>query len=212
MDEKIQKDVEITDDGGISLGSGVDIVQPGGDIDDIEIESYNDDVTAGGGAMTPEDHIKRLRLKLRETVEEKQGYLDGWQRLKADFVNYKKREDEGKEEFIKFARESLISDLLPVLESFHMAFANQEAWEKVDPSWRKGVEHIHAQLIQILEGHGLSEIDPVNKDFDPKEHESVGNVSTEDTAKHHKIAEVVQLGYRLNGKMVKPPKVKVYSE
>ena len=93
-----------------------------------------------------------------------------------------------------------------------MAFANKEAWEKVDPSWRTGVEYIHTQLLQILGGHGLTEIDPQNEEFDPTVHTSVGHIETDDTNKYHKIAEVLQLGYRLNGKLISSPKVKIYSE
>ncbi len=195
----------------INLGGGVDIVQPTEDIDDIEIESYNDDILTGDD-LTSQDQIKKIREKLRECIKEKQGYLDGWQRSKADFVNYRKREEESKREFLKFAREELITDLLPALESFHMAFANKDAWEKVDSSWRTGVEYIHTQLLQILGSHGLTEIDPLNEKFDPTIHTSVGNIETDDASKYHKIAEVLQLGYRLNGKLINSPKVKIWSE
>ena len=74
------------DGGDVSLGGGVDIVTNNPDIDDIEFETYNDDVL-GGGERTPQDQIKILRERLRETVKEKQEYLNGWQRLKADFAN-----------------------------------------------------------------------------------------------------------------------------
>ena len=193
----------------INLGGGVDIFQAE-TIDDVEIESYNDDILTEDD-LTPQDHIKKIREKLHECVKEKQQYLDGWQRSKADFINYRKREEESKGEFLKFAREGLITDMLPALESFHMAFANKEAWEKVDPSWRTGVEYIHTQLLQILGSHGLTEIDPLGEEFDPTVHTSVGNIETDDTNKYHKIGEVLQLGYRLNGKLIRSPKVKIFS-
>lgn len=180
-------------------------------IDDVKIESYNDDAFSGEGA-SPEDHMKSLREKLRECTKEKAANLDGWQRSKADFINFRKREEEGKAEFLKFAEEGVIADLLPVLESFHMAFANREAWAKVDQSWRIGVEHIHAQLLQVLREHGLNEIDPAGKDFDQNEHMSIGSVETENKNLYHKVAEVLQLGYRLNGKLIRSPKVKIYAE
>jgi molecular chaperone GrpE len=104
-----------------------------------------------------------------------------------------------------------VSDLLPVLESFHMAFANKEAWDKVDPAWRKGVEYIHTQLVQVLREHGLTEVDPMGKDFDPNEHMSVGLVPTDDAKLFHKVAEVLQSGYRLNGKLIRSPQVKIYA-
>lgn len=178
-------------------------------VDDIEFESYNDD-SPSGITSSPEDKIKKLREKLKQTEKEKQEYLDGWQRSKADFVNFKKREDDSKGEFMKFAREGMISDLLPVLESFDMAFANQEAWQKVEPSWRVGVEYIYNQLSTILKENGLTEVSPLGAQFDPKEHTAIGSVETDDEVMVHKVAVVVQKGYMLNGKMVRSPKVKVY--
>lgn len=211
MDDKqqAQSDDRTTQD--FSLGGGVDIVGSEDVTDDVQIESYNDDVD-GGGEMTPSDHIKLLREKLREANTAKQEYLAGWQRLKADYVNYKKREEEGKAEFLKFAREGIITDLLPVLESFHMAFSNKEAWSKVDPSWRTGVEYIHSQLLQVLAGHGLTQIDPIGAAFDPNEHTAIGTVPTEDPALDHRVAEVAQLGYRLSGKLIRSPRVKIFSK
>ena len=211
MDEQTQKNDD-TNSKDYALGGGVDIVHDNDDVDDIQIESYNDDAAGEGWEMTPQDHIKLLKQKLREVTQEKQEYLDGWQRLKADFVNFKKREEEGKDEFIKFARENLIADLLPVLESFQMAFANKEAWGNVDPAWRVGVEYIHTQLSQVLEGHGLTVEDPIGKDFNPREHESIAIIHTTDQALHHKIAEVVQRGYRLSGKLIRSAKVKIYGD
>ena len=208
MDD-IQKNDQDLGTNNVSLGGGVDIMSSSDDIDDVQIESYNDDVI-DGGEMTPQDHIKRLREKLRETIAEKQEYLDGWQRLKADYINYKKREEENKAEFLKFSREGVIGDMLPILESFHMAFANKEAWEKVDPSWRVGVEYIHTQLLQVLAGHGLTEVDPIGEMFNPNEETSIGTISTSDPLLDHKVAEVAQLGYKLNGKLIRSPRVKIY--
>lgn len=176
--------------------------------DDVTIESYNDDLD--NGEQTPADTIKRLRARVKELTKEKQEYLDGWQRIKADFTNYKKREEEEKSEFLKFAKEGMIIDLLPVLQSFQMAFANKEAWEKVDENWRKGVEYIHQQLMAVLQEQGLTVEEPLGKMFDPTAHTSVGTMPTTDSAKDHLIAEVVQIGYRLNGKIIKPPTVRVY--
>ncbi len=180
------------------------------ELDDVVIESYNDD-DLNGGDMTDKDRIKDLRQKLKVAVKEKQEYLDGWQRLKADFANYKKREEEGKVDFMKFAREGLVADLLPVLESFQMAFANKDAWEKIDKSWRMGVEYINTQLVQVLSSHGLTEMRPLGEEFDPKVHTSIAHVHTDDASKEHKIAEVVQPGYELSGRVIRSPKVKIFT-
>lgn len=194
------------------LGAGISLIQPEqNDDDDVEIEMYNDDGVVTRPA-TPEERIRKIKEKLDVCRAEKQEYLDGWQRLKADFVNYKKRAEDEKSEFIRYSREGIITDLLPVLESFQMAFANKESWEKVDPSWRRGVEHIHTQLIQTLQSYGLTELNPLGKKFDPNEETAVGSVPTADASKYHSIAEVVQVGYKLGGRIIKSPKVKVYGD
>ena len=102
--------------------------------------------------------------------------------------------------------------LITILESFHMAFANKEAWEKVDSSWRVGVEYIHTQLLQVLAGHGLTEVDPIGEMFNPNEETSIGTIPTSDISLDHKIAEVAQLGYKLNGKLIRSPRVKIYAK
>jgi molecular chaperone GrpE len=209
MDEQ-QIDQDLSGENHVSLGAGVDILQAK-DADDVEFETFNDD-SVSSDEMTPQEQLKRLRQKLAESNAAKQEYMDGWQRLKADFVNYKRREDENKQEFLKYSREEIITDLLPVLESFRMAFANKAAWEKVDPSWRSGVEHIHTQLLQVLVGHGLTEVNPIGERFDPNAHTAVETVPTANPAEAHCIAEVLQVGYRLNGKLIRSPRVKVFGE
>ena len=212
MDDQIQQNDEQRDATEIPLGSGINIVRSE-EIpeDDVEFEMYNEDVP-NGLALTPQERIKILREKLRDCTNEKQEYLDGWQRLKADFVNFKKRTEEEKTDFLKFSREGIIADLLPVLESFQMAFANKDAWEKVDPSWRKGVEYIHTQFTQVLTGYGLTEVNPIGQQFDPTEETSIGIVLTDDPSKYHTVAEVLQIGYKLGDRLIKSPKVKIYTE
>jgi molecular chaperone GrpE len=176
--------------------------------DDVKFESTNEDGETIVG--DPETTIKRLKAKLKTCDAERLENLDGWQRAKADFANHKKREAEEKEWFVKFAQEALVTDLLPVLESFNQAFSNKAAWESVEPSWRKGVEYIHAQLTQVLVGHGLAVLRPIGETFDPKQHHAVGDRPTTETEKVGTIAEVTSAGYRFNGKLIKPPSVTVY--
>lgn len=75
--------------------------------------------------------VKKLREKLKTAVEEKQTYLDGWQRDKAEFMNARKRDEEAKQDFLKFAKLNVIEDILPVIDSFDMAMANKASWESV---------------------------------------------------------------------------------
>lgn len=172
---------------------------------DVTFEEVGED----GTDTDPHTQIKKLREKLKSCVEEKQTYLDGWQRAKADFVNARKRDEEDKREFIRFAKEGMLVDILPVLQSFEMAFGNREAWEKVDKNWRIGVEYIYSQLKQTLEAQGLKEISPLGLPFDPARDEAVEYVPVAKEADHHKVVEVVQKGYNLDTKALRAPKVKV---
>jgi len=155
------------------------------------------------------DAIKKLREKIKKIEAEKMEYLTGWQRVKAEMVNARKRDEEERREFTKYANENLIEELLPVLESFDMAMGNKEAWEKADKNWRIGVEYIYSQLRKALENNGLVEINPLNEKFDHAKHEAVSYEPVNDPKLDHVIIGVIQKGYSLNGKVLKVPKVKV---
>lgn len=172
--------------------------------DDIKIEKDEDLDDSVVSEESAQETIKKLREKLKKALAEKQEYLTGWQKDKADFVNARKRDAESQKEFIKYTNESLISELFPVLDSFNMAMGNKEVWEKADKNWRMGVEHIANQLKKVLEDHGLKEVDPIGQKFDPMRDEAI-----EDGKESDIVTTVVQKGYALNGKIVKAPKVKV---
>ncbi len=159
----------------------------------------------------PASKITALKKKIREIEKEKQAFLDGWQRQKADYVNLKKRSEEEQADLSRYVRETIISDLLPVLESFDMAFSNKEAWEKVDSNWRVGVEYIHKQFLETLGGYGLKDIVPQGSQFDPQIHTAVENVPTTDENLDHTICDVVQKGYQVGEKLIRSPKVRVYT-
>lgn len=172
--------------------------------DDVKIEAdenLDDSVVVEESAQ---ETIKSLREKLKKAVAEKQEYLTGWQKDKAEFLNARKRDEASQREYIKFANEGLLTELFPVLDSFNMAMGNKEVWEKVDKNWRVGVEYIANQLKKVLEDNGLKEIDPIGQKFDPMRDEAI-----EDGKESDIITTVVQKGYSLNGKIVKAPKVKV---
>ncbi|MCE9644208.1 nucleotide exchange factor GrpE [Candidatus Parcubacteria bacterium] len=179
---------------------------------DTEFEKEKDDVTfeEDSELTSPAEQMKKLREKLATCVAEKQEYLDGWQRIKAEFANSKKLEKEEKERFIKFAEENLLEELIPVLDSFDMATANSASWEALPPEWRKGMEYVRSQLLGILESHGLKALDPKGKPFDPREHAAVAEVPAENGEGDHTVAQVLQRGYTLNGKVLRPAQVKVY--
>jgi len=178
-------------------------------LDNTKNETYIDDVVIED-EISGADEIKKLRNKLNKCLEEKQEYLEGWQRTRADFVNSKKGDEKSRAEFKKYANEQLILDLLPALDSFDMAQANKEAWESVDKNWREGISYIHSQILSVLEQNGVTKIDPEGKEFDPKLHSSLEAVHTENKEEVGHIAEVMQSGYMLGDKVIRPAKVKVF--
>lgn len=177
--------------------------------DDVVIES---DDTLDDSVLAEEslqETVKKLREKLKLATKEKQEYLDGWQRTKADYMNSKKEEEARRKDVMKYASERLVDDLIPVLQSFDMAFANKEQWEKVDKNWRTGVEYIYSQFRNVLETNGLKEVNPLGLPFDPNRDEALEYVPVTEESNDHKIIEVTQKGYELNGKLIKAPRVKV---
>lgn len=165
---------------------------------DIELdkEGLDDSVIAEEQAQ---DTVKRLKEKLKEAETKAKEYLDGWQRSQADFVNLRRRDEEAKIEFIKFAKLFLIEELIPVLDSFNIALS--DGHEEIEP--------IYKQFWAILSGNGLEASNPLGESFDPKYHEAIGTTQTEKLEDDHKILEVVQKGYILSGKVIRPAKVKI---
>ncbi len=170
----------------------------------VEFE-YNED-----GEEDLKKTLKKLRGDLKQAKKEKEEYLTGWQKERADFANYKKDETERSVRYKDLAREQILESFLRVADSFAMAFANKEAWEKVDPNWRQGVEYIYAQMGGVFEEYGVTELGKVGEVFDPNIHEPVEMVTTEEKDMDHKIATVIQKGYKLGSRVLRPARVNVY--
>ncbi|MBU1046284.1 nucleotide exchange factor GrpE [Patescibacteria group bacterium] len=181
------------------------------EIDDVIIESEEESLNSFGDKTSD-----KLREKLNKAVEEKQEYLAGWQRAKADLINARKDFGEQKTDLLKYANTDLILQLIPVLDSFEMALKNVDESDENLPAgqaglkvWSQGVRHIYSQLMSILESNGVKQINPLNEEFNHELHTSVENVKVDEATKKNIIVEVVQKGYELNGKIIREAKVKV---
>lgn len=170
----------------------------------VEFE-FNDD-----GEEDLKKTLKKLRADLKQLKKEKEEYLTGWQKERAEFANYRKQEEDRKTMFSESMRERILTRFLTVLDSFNMAFANKEAWDKVDPNWRKGVEYIYGQMSTIFEEYGVKAIGQVGESFDPNAHQSIDLVPTDKKELDHQIAEVIQKGYKLGERVIRPARVNVY--
>ncbi len=151
----------------------------------------------------------KLKQELHDANIEKQKYLEGWQRAQADLINYKRTAEEERKGIADRAVGSLLEELLPVLDSFDMAFGNKEAWESAPKNWRDGVTYIHQQLLRILAERDVEVVDPLGETFNPHEHEAIAHVPVAEEEKDGKILAVVQKGYRIRKRLIRPARVQV---
>jgi len=136
--------------------------------------------------------------------KERDEYLDGWKRAKADLINYKKDEAKRFETMMKFSQETIIRDLIVVLDSFDLALATLEKEDKAE----KGIYLIKAQLEDVLKQNGLERvIISVGQLFDPSLQEAIATVDSNKPS--GTIIEEVERGYLLHGKLIRPARVKV---
>ncbi len=135
--------------------------------------------------------------------KEREEYLKGWQRAKADLINYKKEEIRRFEEIVKFSNSELLKELLSVLDSFDLSLAVLK-----EETSAKGMYLIRSQLESILKKRGVEAIKVSKGDkFDPAFHESLAE--TAEGGESGAIVEEVEKGYLLNGRVIRPARVKV---
>ncbi|OGI27770.1 MAG: nucleotide exchange factor GrpE [Candidatus Moranbacteria bacterium RIFOXYB1_FULL_43_19] len=135
---------------------------------------------------------------------EKESALDSWKRCQADFENYKKSQARAQEEFTKFAKMDIISQILPVLDNFEASLAHVPAHSR-ENKWVEGIVYIKKQLEDIFKNNNIEEIEVKAGDkFDPEVHEAVGG-----DGKKQKVAKIIQKGYRMNGRILRAVRVEV---
>lgn len=188
-----------------SSKGGDDEIPTEGDTSEVLEFEFNED-----GEEDLKKTLKKFRADLKVLKKEKEEYLTGWQKERAEFANYRKQEDERKAIFSEAMRERILTRFLSVIDSFNMAFANKEAWEKVEDNWRKGVEYIYAQMNGIFEEYGVKPVGEVGESFDPSIHQSIDVVETDRKELEHKVATVIQKGYKLGERVMRPARVNVY--
>lgn len=171
--------------------------------DEIKIEDE--------GEENFERKLKKVKEELKKCQEEKEEYLAGWQRAKADFINAKKDEEKNRAEFAKFTNQIIISDILLVLDSFDLALKDCETRDNVAQKSNqliKGIYLIKSQLDDILKKYGLAAIKAIGERFNPEFHEVIAEIDSEE---HEDgiVVEEFQKGYTLYGKVLRPAKVKI---
>ncbi|MCR5034104.1 MAG: nucleotide exchange factor GrpE [Clostridia bacterium] len=170
-----------------------------------ETEASEESGEAAEGAAEAESG-KECGEESKEEVREEGKEEDNdlrYLRLMADFQNYKKRVEKEKRDLYAYANENIMSDLLTVMDNFERALEHD-----ADENFKEGIELIFKQLQDALEKSGLAEIPALGEDFDPNVHNAVMAEETEDY-ESGKVSGVMQKGYTLNGKVIRPSMVKV---
>lgn len=155
---------------------------------------------------TIESEIEMLRKSLAEEKAKAETYLAGWQRAQADFINYKRRGEQEKEDTIRYANGEFIRRILPVVDDFERAFATIPA-DQANDGWRQGMKMVERKLKAFLEGQELSEIKALGEKFDPNVHEAVMPGEGEEGV----VVKEFQKGYKLGDRVIRPAKVVVGS-
>ena len=148
--------------------------------------------------------IEELKKALAEEKTRSEANLAGWQRAQADFINYKRRAEQEKEDALKYANSDLIMKLLPVLDDFELAFTAIPAKE-ADAGWVQGIKVVERKLKNILESIGISELKAAGQPFDPSIHEAV----MQDEGEEGIVIKEFQKGYKLGDRVIRPSKVSV---
>lgn len=147
--------------------------------------------------------VQKVKKELETVKKEKQEYLDGWQRAKADYVNALKRFEED----TKTAREQgtlkAVKALLPAYDALERAKAQGDLPE--------GFAGIAKQLEAAFAGFGITTIGEIGEAFDPVRHEALGTDPTDDLSKDDTVSGVLEQGYTIGESVLRPARVRVYS-
>ena len=157
--------------------------------------------------LTIEEQVTALQNLLQESRKETSQSQDSAQRVQAELVNFRRSTDEERIALGKYANSRLIGKLLPVMEELDLAMTHGGAGSTND-SWLEGVKLIQRKLRNLLQSEGVTDIETVDTEFNPMEHEALGTVeSTEHPSGY--VAEVVRAGYRLHDRVIQPAQVMV---
>ena len=161
---------------------------------------------AAGEAVDREepDDVEGLRVRLEEEKQRAGKHYESWQRSAADYQNYKRRMEEERREVARLASISLIINLLPLMDDIERALKN------VDPklsglTWIDGIWMIYRKFEAVLQNAGVTEIEADAQQFDPTVHEAISEVDGEEG----KVLSVVQKGYKLGDRVIRPAMVVV---
>jgi molecular chaperone GrpE len=151
--------------------------------------------------------IEKLKKELAESQSKAEEYLDGWQRSRAEFANYKKRIERDQNETYLRAAGSIVKRYLEVVDDLELALKNRPQ-EGDGVPWSNGIELIYRKLINILDSEGVKPMQVQGQPFDPNLHEAI-SLEPSDTVPSGHVTEVLKQGYLLGEKVLRPALVRV---
>lgn len=161
------------------------------------------DAAGAKGVLVGQDKLKK---KIEGLRKEKDEYLEGWQRERASFANYRQAEEKRKEEFRLYATGDVLKSLLDIMDN--LVLADKHAPPLIrESAWFSGLGHIEKQFKQVLESYGVSEVKADGEKFNPEVHESLGEVESD--REPGTIIEVAQKGYKMGDILLRPARVKI---
>ena len=170
----------------------------------------NDDILDPAGeapTLGPEEEIRRLREALEAKTTEAEEHRDRYLRAAAEFDNTRKRSAREREEYTRYANESLLRELLPVLDNFDRAIQAARG-EPAAAAVTAGVELTQRELLRVIEKFGVTPFSSVGQPFDPERHEAIARVPAEGRPEGTVMGETAR-GYVLNGRVLRPAMVTV---
>ena len=176
-------------------------------MEDKESEAQPEEVEDIASQVETSVNLEQIQAELEEISRERDQFRSLAQRVQADFINYRRRVEEGRAELQKEANARLILDLLSVMDDFGRALEHIDIDED-QPAWLEGVELIHRKLQKVLDREGVTPIEAMGQDFDPWEQEALLH---QETTEHREgeVIGVIQEGYKLHGKVLRPAQVVV---
>ena len=172
-----------------------------------EIETANNNLEANLDEL---DEAKKnsndLEEKLAEKTAQYEDIFNQFQRLQADFANYKKRVEKEKGEIYLYANEKIALDLLNIMDNLERAVQCQTDADK-DNSLLEGINLVYKQLVDTLGKHGVEEIEALGKPFDMNLHYAVMQEETD--GESNTVIDVLQKGYKIKDRILRPAMVKV---
>ena len=167
------------------------------------MSDLDDEFVPEEDAENPMGAIKKLRERLRSAEAESKTNLDGWQRAKADFVNFKKDEETRRDHAQERIKASLAEDLIPTLDSFEMSAKHSGNTDN------KELQVIYKQLLSAIKQMGIERFGAEGELFDPHKHEALREVMVDSPEKEHTIVSVERSGYSINDFVIRPAQVSV---